>query len=302
MYLQLFVILLIICISMTIIPLYAYLRGFGGTFTRRYFTSNICGFALLAFIIVFIPFGVFAMLLFLTGSFFLLTFGSYRIYRRRPVSRILSLLLAVLFIVFGGVFVLVMYYWTFFGMLLAVNPDLVLVSAFYETSLLLFIFAAFNFIPFIGMMEMRSKRRVQGMMLAAVLFFIIVFVGVQVLTPLFSANLTQDPFTTFLFETLKQPVIGTAIGFMVFGSVLKTLEEWQANFIGDVLVYFYPMLIWGMVLVGAVPVPDAILTLFEMSKPVARFVFILIQGIIFMIAMSMLTLFSRLASPKIKIF
>jgi hypothetical protein len=69
-----------------------------------------------------------------------------------------------------------------------------------------------------------------------------------------------------------------------------------------VFVFFFPLLIWAMVIVDAIPSPQILQALYEGFGPLVKISWILIVGILFIIASSMITLFASLNRERIELF
>lgn len=302
--------------GVTAIPAIPFLvnRGFTISFTRKAFMTNLVGFMIVAFLFEFMAFGSYTLYLFASGCTFIVVGGFYKGLREHGTTKG-GATLALGIVLFSGIaFCVLLFTWLFAKDVIYFSPSSPSIFfGLHKIGLVLLFFACFNGLLIAEVHGIRNKRRIMAMVVGAMAFIIFLVSYVGAFDGAISKAVTweelvaimqggQDPFTTLIFETLRDPLIGTTIGIMVFGAILKTLNYWQASIIADVFVFFFPLLIWAMVMVDAIPTPEILEVLYEGFGPLIKISWILIVGILFIIASGMISLFASLNRERIELF
>lgn len=179
---------------------------------------------------------------------------------------------------------------------LSVEPTTIIPS--FEYSLFFLVMTAINLIPLFDLYDARNKRNMQLGMLVVALVGSIIFSIFQFYITVYGG--AMDAFSNILFASMREPILTTSIGIMIFGALLKTLNYWQAGVLGNIFISWYPSLIWSMIFVGVYPVPRELTLLFTGFAFFGWFVYLLIMAIVFIIIIAAVSLFTGL-SEKISL-
>jgi hypothetical protein len=109
-----------------------------------------------------------------------------------------------------------------------------------------------------------------------------------------------DPISAIANAVVRDPTVSSTIAFMTFGALVKSLNYKYANPIGNILVSWYPSLIWTMVFVGSISVPSDLLNIFPDFTFFGWFLYLMLVGLIFLIISAVVSLFTGL-TEKISI-
>jgi len=296
------ILLIMIGILISIIPFYLYKRhNQNKSFIKHFFLVNILGCGFAALIIITASSGSYPVFFFVSGLSFFISGGLYKGYKS-IIDKWKIIAIIIIFIISGAIFIILLFNWVFNGKNYIPIPfNQAIITSSYQESLILVLIAAINALPVFSLYEVRHERRMEWFIIGIICLTTILLVFIDVTMPM----ATQDLMTQLIFKTIQEPLVSTALVLMVFGAILKSIDNWQAGIIGDIMVFFLPLLIWTMVVIGQYMTPEDLIHLFKESETdhlLSTFTYSFIMGIIFMIETGMIVLFTGLTREKVNLF
>lgn len=305
---KIMIVLLLICSLLTLYPIIYNLKHSNSKFIQYAFISNM---------VIFMSIAVLVSTFFYSQTHYVLViliiatcvcFGYRSVYAAKKESMKKNVLTIFMIASLAlSILVLIMNFGNRYLMIGTEPSDIT------ESMMLLTIFTIINGLIVSKAMDKTNYIKYQYFMLTILAILVVSFVILQaipsIVAKISSGNLTvidlvtgqiagegMDVFSQIWFTILNDPTLLIVIAIMTFGGIFKTLDIAASDILGNVLVSWIPILIWVMVFVGYIEVPQAMYDLFSGMAWFGWFMYVIITMIIFITIISAIRLFTELSS------
>lgn len=297
---KLLTMILVIGIMLTIYPYYFYRKQKEAKFIKAFVIFNTVLFIFLILLMIILVYNniVVIVVLLVIGAAICLTAYRYFYYLEDKGKYRLSLIgLFGLFAILAIIIIFSIYNNDYS------SPITFKVTDLAEISLLFAIFAMLNIVLLPRILKAFSPKKFQIGILIILALLVFSFVLIQlrengVITSHFieTGQLEgMDIFSEFWFQILQDPTVLLVITLMAFGGILKTIDLPASQILGNVIVSWIPTLIWIMIFVGIIPIPDLMVDFFIGFQWFGWFTYVILVAIIFISVIAMITLFTQTA-------